>query len=128
MFLEIHLINKVMKILMSIVVFPLLLLASCKSDTTYDTPTTGNSGTPGKNEVWIQGMAFNPATITVDAGTTIKWINKDNVAHTVTSDNNLFDSGNLNTNGTFSQSFPAVGTFAYHCRLHPYMTATVVVK
>lgn len=113
---------------MSILVFPLLLLASCKADTTYDTTTSGNSGTPGKNEVWIQGMSFNPSTITVDAGTTIKWINKDNVAHTVTSDNNLFDSGNLNTNGTFSQSFPAVGTFAYHCRLHPYMTATVVVK
>ena len=128
MFLEIHLINKIMKILISILVFPLLLLASCKADTTYDSTTTGNTGTPGKNEVWIQGMSFNPGTITVSPGTTIKWINKDNVTHTVTSDNNLFDSGSLSVNGTFSQSFPAAGTYGYHCTFHPYMTATVVVK
>lgn len=118
------------KTLISILLVPLLLIAaSCdKDDTTEDTGTNGNPSVPGENEVWIQGSSYVPATITVDAGTTIKWINKDNLIHTVTSDNNLFDSGSLNQNGTFSQSFPAAGTYAYHCIPHPFMTATVVVK
>lgn len=109
---------------------PILLFAtSCdKDDETEDSGTNGGSSGPGTNEVWIQGSAYVPATITVEAGTTIKWINKDNLGHTVTSDNNLFDSGTLNQNGTFSQSFPAAGTYAYHCIPHPFMTATVVVK
>lgn len=118
------------KALFTILIVPFMLLtASCdKDDANEDTNTNGGSSVPGENEVWIQGSAFVPATITVDAGTTIKWINKDNMIHTVTSDNNLFDSGSLNQNGTFSQSFPAAGTFAYHCIPHPFMTATVVVK
>jgi len=99
-----------------------------------DNPTTGsNSGSkgssgPGANEVWIQGMAFTPASITVDAGTTVKWTNKDAIGHTVTSNDGTFDSGTIAPNGTFSYTFANAGTFAYHCKIHPYMTASVLVK
>jgi plastocyanin len=82
----------------------------------------------GANEVLIQGMAFNPLTITVALGTSITWINKDAVAHTVTSNTGIFDSGSINTNGTFSYTFSTVGSFPYHCTVHPYMTATVIVQ
>jgi plastocyanin len=83
---------------------------------------------PGTNEVWIQSMAFNPATISVNAGTTIQWTNKDGVPHTVTSNTSLFDSGTINNNGTYSHLFSTAGTFAYHCTFHSSMTATVVVN
>ena len=96
----------------------------------YGTNNSGNtgSGTPGTNEVWIQGMAFSPATITVTAGTTITWTNKDGVAHTVTSNSALFDSGAINTNGTYSHLFSTAGTFPYYCMVHPTMTASVIVN
>jgi plastocyanin len=73
-------------------------------------------------------MAFNPVTITVAAGTTITWTNNDGVAHTVTSDTALFDSGSIPSGGTYSHTFSTAGTFAYHCKFHAGMTATVVVN
>lgn len=90
--------------------------------------SSGGSGGPGPNEVWIQGSAFNPASITVTAGTTVTWTNKDAIAHTVTSDAALFDSGSINTNGTYSHLFSTAGTYAYHCTIHPFMTASVKVN
>jgi plastocyanin len=90
--------------------------------------TKGDPGGPGINEVWIQGMAFNPSLITITAGTTITWTNKDAIAHTVTSDATMFDSGSIVFNGTFSFTFTTTGTFKYHCTPHPTMVATVVVN
>ena len=88
----------------------------------------GNKGGPGTNEVWIQGMAFNPSVISVTAGTTITWTNKDAIGHTVTSDAGLFNSGTIITNGTFSYMFATAGTYSYHCAIHPSMTGTVKVN
>jgi plastocyanin len=92
------------------------------------TGTTGSSSGPGANEVWIQGMAFSPATITVATGTTITWTNKDAVAHNVTSTTSLFNSPSIGTNGTYSHLFPTAGTYNYYCTVHPSMTATVIVN
>jgi len=86
------------------------------------------SDVPGANEVFIQGMAFTPSTINVTAGTTITWTNNDGVAHTVTSNTGLFDSGTINPNGTYSHLFSTAGTFPYKCTIHPSMTASVVVN
>jgi plastocyanin len=88
----------------------------------------GGGDTPGANEIWIKGSAFGPSSITISAGTTITWTNKDAVVHTVTSDNGLFDSGNLTINSTFSRQFTTPGTYPYHCTPHPAMTATVIVN
>ncbi len=113
------------------VLFAILSIStSCsKSDNMYGNGGNpgGSKGGPGTNEVWIEGMAFNPSSITVKAGTTIKWTNKDGIAHTVTSDDNLFNSGSINGGGTFSYTFSTVGTFNYHCSIHPSMTAKVIV-
>jgi plastocyanin len=99
------------------------------ADNNYTTPGTAKgSGGPGTNEVWIQGMAFTPATITVAAGTTITWTNKDAVSHTVTSTTGVFDSGSMSTNATYSRTFTTAGSFPYYCKVHPGMTATVVVN
>ena len=82
----------------------------------------------GPNEVLIQGYAFTPGSITVTANTTITWTNKDGVPHTVTSDSGAFDSGTINTNGTYSHTFTSAGTYHYHCTVHPAMTATVIAN
>lgn len=93
------------------------------------TSCTKNSDGPGANEVFIQGMAFTPSTITVNAGTTITWTNNDGVVHNVTSNTSgLFSSGSLSPNGTYSHLFSTAGTFPYKCTLHPSMTGSVVVN
>lgn len=107
-----------------------VLLAGCSKDNSYGGNTSGNNGNNGQqgaNEVWIEGMAFNPVSISVTAGTTIKWTNKDGVTHTVTASDNSFDSGNIASNGTFSHTFPTAGTISYYCKIHPMMKASVVV-
>jgi plastocyanin len=115
--------------------FAVLLISNSCSKSSSDTMTGMNinpgivgSAGPGMNEVFIQDMAFNPATITITAGTTIKWTNKDGYAHTVTSDANLFNSGNIGSNGTFSYTFVTAGTYQYHCAIHTSMTANVIVN
>ena len=107
-----------------------IIVSSCsKNSPLYGgSSSTSSKGGPGANEVWIQGMAFTPASITVKAGTTIKWTNKDAINHTVTADDGSFDSGILAGNGTFSHTFASAGSFGYHCKIHSYMTATVIVQ
>ena len=91
--------------------------------------TTGSKGGPGTNEVWIQGMAFTPSSITVSAGTIITWTNKDATVHNVVSNTaGLFNSPSLSTNEEFSHKFNTAGTFHYKCTFHPSMTGTVIVN
>lgn len=99
-------------------VFPLFITSGCKK----------TSDVPGPNEVFIEGNTFRPSTITVTAGTTITWTNKDGVIHTVTSTTGLFDSGSISSNGIYSHTFTTAGTFPYYCTVHPFMTATVIVN
>jgi plastocyanin len=73
-------------------------------------------------------MAFNPKLISVTAGTTITWTNKDAIAHTVTSSTALFNSGSIGANATFSFKFATAGSFSYYCAIHPSMTASVTVN
>ena len=56
------------------------------------------------------------------------WTNNDPVAHTVTSDNGVFASGNLSPGATFSYTFNTAGTYSYHCSIHTYMVGTVAVQ
>ncbi|MDD4969419.1 MAG: cupredoxin family copper-binding protein [Paludibacter sp.] len=110
--------------------FIFLILNGCMNtnNPTYTKTSTTTTGTQGANEVYIQGMAFSPVTLTVTAGTTVTWTNKDAMTHTVTSDSPLFDSGNIAVNGVYSYTFNTAGTFAYHCTYHPSMKATVIVN
>ena len=78
--------------------------------------------------VSISKFAFVPATMTISAGQSITWTNADPVAHTSTSDDNLWDSGDLSPNTTFSTTFSQPGTYAYHCTIHPFIRGTVIVN
>jgi plastocyanin len=107
----------------------LAFTAGCSKDSSDDNGSgNNNGGGPGPNEVYIVDMAFSPASITVTAGTTVKWTNKDGVAHNVTSTGGLFESGNFGNGSSYSHQFNDAGTFSYFCTLHPSMTGTVVVN
>jgi plastocyanin len=106
---------------------------SCTKSTAYNTPTTPGSGSkgagsPGANEVFIQSMAFTPSSLTVMAGTTVKWTNQDAIGHTVTSNTNLFNSGTLGNGSSFSFTFATAGTYSYYCSIHPTMVGQITVQ
>ncbi len=79
-------------------------------------------------DVSIQSFAFNPDTIEVAFGTTVRWTNLDAVAHTSTSDSAVWDSGNLNQGQDYSFTFDSSGTFPYHCSIHPTMKGEITVR
>ncbi len=91
-------------------------------------PAPAPSPTPTITEVEIAGFAFVPATITIPVGTTVTWFNKDSAAHTVSSREGVFDSGNLSGGATFSYTFDQNGSFEYYCKFHPYMKGEVIVE
>ena len=79
-------------------------------------------------EVKIDNFSFGPATLTVAPGTTVTWVNHDDIPHTVVSTDSVFKSKVLDTDEKFSFTFTKTGTYPYFCSIHPKMTATVVVK
>jgi len=87
------------------------------------------SNPAGPEEVKIDNFTFAPGTITVAAGTTVKWVNRDDIPHTVVSeDKSTFKSKALDTDDSFSYTFTKPGTYTYFCSIHPKMTAKVVVQ
>ncbi len=75
----------------------------------------------------ISDFKFAPATITIHVGDTITWVNNGPAPHTATANNGSFDTGTLNKGQSASHTFTQAGTFAYICKIHPFMHGTVVV-
>src|SRR6476646_3019401 len=76
----------------------------------------------------IAGFAFSPQSVTVGVGDSVTWTNADAQGHTATADDASFDTGTISNGSSKSVTFSTAGTFAYHCKIHPQMTATVVVE
>jgi plastocyanin/uncharacterized membrane protein len=76
----------------------------------------------------MKGMGFNPQQATVRAGVVVEWRNEDIFAHTVTADDGSLDSGLIEPGHSWSTTFQQPGTFRYHCRPHPNMTANLVIS
>ena len=109
--------------LLTIIIFALTIYACSKSG------GYGNGGGAGNgNNVSIKNFAFSVSTLTVNSGTTVTWTNNDGTTHTVTADDNSFDSNDIAPGKTYSKTFSSAGTYAYHCKYHSSMTASVVVK
>ncbi len=84
--------------------------------------------TPAENQVTIDNFSFSPESVTIHAGDSVTWTNKDDVPHVVASATKAFRSGVLDTDGRFSFKFDRPGTYDYFCSMHPRMTGKVVVK
>lgn len=89
---------------------------------------SGQGGKPSIVEVKIDNFSFAPATITVPVGTTVRWTNRDDIPHTVVSDDGKFQSKTLDTDDQYSYTFTKAGTYGYYCSIHPKMTGKVVVQ
>lgn len=104
-----------------------------KSASNMNTMSSSNQSTSSQpeatNKVSIANFAFSPANITVKKGTTVTWTNQDSIAHTVTETDGKTgpNSGDLAKGKSYSFTFDTVGTFKYHCTVHPDMVGTVTV-
>jgi plastocyanin len=78
--------------------------------------------------VTIEGMRFDPDVLTIKAGDSVVWVNKDLFPHTATSKAGGFDSQQIAASDTWRHSFDKKGEFSYVCTLHPPMKATIKVK
>ena len=93
------------------------------------TPGALAAGSAGAATIVLaRDFMFGPASLTVSAGSTVTWTNKDDEPHTVVSDTALFRSGALDTDESFSFRFDKPGTYHYACSIHPRMVGTIVVQ
>ncbi len=97
----------------------------------FASPSPQASGAlSGEVTIHIKNFAFEPAEVTVKKGSRITWINDDTVGHTVTSEAGKFafpDSATLSWNQQYSNVFVNMGTYNYHCNIHPNMKGKIIV-
>jgi plastocyanin len=91
------------------------------------TTLVASGGAASTADVAMPGKFFAPADLDVLVGTTVTWRNTDRGTHTVTEDEDAFDSGHIRPGGTFSQTFAESGTFRFHCTIHRFMRGSVSV-
>ena len=113
-----------------LIAFSLVFIFSCK--TSQEAAPPGNNP-PDPNTISIRDNSFSPASLTVDPGTTVRWVHNGSAIHTATSGtrNNpdgLFDSGDMRNGDTFEFTFSNSGTFDYNCIYHAGMDGTIVVR
>lgn len=120
----------------------ILFAVSSGSGNGTDLPGSGN----GTEEVVLDGLTFQPRSLEIEAGTTVRWVSKDAVLHTVTSGEQgtigvpgvsegepdmptgLFDQDMPDEGATFTFTFDEPGTYPYYCSIHPGMVGEIVVR
>ena len=80
------------------------------------------------SEITIDNFTFTPKELMVVVGTTVKWVNHDDIPHTVVEKKTSFRSKALDTDDSYSFTFASAGEFDYFCSLHPHMVGKVIVK
>lgn len=104
-------------------------VAGCKSESGGDvTPDSTAPPAVATGEVLIKSVAYTPKDVKATVGKPITWKFDDGgLEHTVTADDNSFDSGRKSS-GTFAHTFSAAGTINYHCQVHSRMHGTIIVS
>lgn len=93
--------------------------------TTIPVPQTTSS--VSANTILIKNFAFDPASITVKVGSTVRWVNQDSVPHRIVFADGA-DSTVLAGMQSWSRKFDQAGTYDYNCTIHPSMQGSVIVK
>jgi plastocyanin len=86
------------------------------------------AGTDAASQVMIDNFVYSPAPLTVKVGTTVTWINHDDIPHTVDSTQGKFKSAALDTDDKFEFKFTEAGEYPFYCRIHPKMTGKIIVQ
>jgi plastocyanin len=100
-----------------------LIATGCNKKSTNPPP-------PNSVSVTIQSASagYSPSTVTITAGTTVRWTNTDSAPHTVTSvSGGELGSTSLSNGGVYDHTFSTPGTFEYHCTIHSSMPHGMVV-
>lgn len=85
-----------------------------------------------ENTITIRNFAFDPQTLTVNAGSIVRWVNYDRVTHrivfidTAGRDTDV-DSNPLSASQSWSSKFDKPGTYNYYCKIHPDMKGKIIV-
>ncbi len=87
-----------------------------------------SDGAVREARVGIEHFAFLPEALTVPAGTTVTWTNRDDEIHTVTAAGGAFASPALERGEAFAHTFTTPGAYDYFCALHPKMKSTITVR
>jgi plastocyanin len=119
--------------LIAIAVAALALLAAATVHATVHANAAAQEKSPASAavsvvEVKIDNFSFGPTILTIPAGTTVTWTNRDDIPHTVVSTENAFKSKVLDTDEKFSFTFTKPGAYPYFCSVHPKMTGQIIVK
>ncbi len=85
------------------------------------------SAADGSVTIDITDFKYEPATVTVRAGSRVSWVNNDVAPHTATA-SDAFDTGTLEKGDMETVTLEEPGTYAYICEFHPFMKGTVVVE
>lgn len=105
-----------------------LLVTGCGSSSPSPATATAAAKRPAAHvTVTISDFTFRPATVTVAAGGSVTWRNRDASPHTATGSNG-FDTGSLGKNQSKTVIFRKKGRHAYVCSFHPFMKGTVIVR
>ncbi len=86
------------------------------------------AATDAASQVMIDNFVYNPVPLAVKVGTTVTWVNHDDIPHTVDSTAGKFKSAALDTDDKFEYRFTAAGEYPFYCRIHPKMTGKIIVQ
>src|SRR5262245_45987525 len=86
------------------------------------------AGPDAASQVMIDNFVYSPVPLTVKVGTTVTWINHDDIPHTVDSTQGKFKSAALDTDDKFEFRFTEAGEYPFYCRIHPKMTGKIIVQ
>ena len=86
------------------------------------------AGAGRTHTVTIDGTAFKPDTLTIAAGDTVQWVNKDPFPHTATATGGAFDSKTIDVEKSWKIRLAKKGDYDYVCALHPTMKGRLIVK
>lgn len=90
-------------------------------------PGAAEAAAPQPVTIRIDNFTFGPAALSVPAGTTVTWVNGDDIPHSIVAVDRSFRSKALDTGDSYSQTLSKPGTVDYFCGLHPHMTGRITV-
>lgn len=117
-----------MTIRTSLMILALSLFIGCDDNPAGPSPTPSATISIVSGASTLTTTAYSPNPVTTTVGSTVRWVNNDNLTHTSTADGGAFNSGNIAPGAQFNFTFQSAGTFTYRCSIHPNMVATVTVQ
>jgi plastocyanin len=110
-------------VLIAFMVLPLVRLSATELDRLAAVPTDGKIV-----KILISNFVFTPSELTIVPGTTVEWINQDEIPHLVFAETLALKSKALDTKDSFSFTFTKPGEIKYFCLLHPHMVGKIIVQ